>query len=150
VRQKKKRPAGWAPGEPKGRDKASPLTRNASDFQAPVSEQAIQRTVFDHLRWRAAPGVFCFHPPNGGWRSKTEAAIFKGAGVVAGVPDVIVIKAGRVYGLELKAESGRLSNTQRDTLAAMTIAGAICGVSFGLDQALRWLESHALLRGRLS
>jgi hypothetical protein len=28
-------------------------------------EDAIQRAVFQHLRTRAAPGVFAFHPANG-------------------------------------------------------------------------------------
>jgi hypothetical protein len=28
-------------------------------------EAAIQRAVFEHLRVRAAPGVFAFHPANG-------------------------------------------------------------------------------------
>jgi hypothetical protein len=31
-------------------------------------EAAIQRAVFVHLRTRGAPGVFAFHPPNGGYR----------------------------------------------------------------------------------
>jgi hypothetical protein len=70
-------------------------------------EPAIQRAVFDHLRQRGAPGTFAFHPPNGGWRSVIEAAILKGLGVVAGTPDVIVLKGGATYALELKAEGGR-------------------------------------------
>jgi hypothetical protein len=49
-------------------------------------EAAIQRAVFQHLRARAAPGVFAFHVPNGGYRKPVEAAIMKGLGVVAGVP----------------------------------------------------------------
>ena len=65
-------------------------------------EQAIQRAVFDHLRQRGAPGTFAFHPPNGGWRSVIEAAILKGLGVVAGTPDVIVLKGGATYALELR------------------------------------------------
>jgi hypothetical protein len=60
----------------------------------------IQRAVFEHLRVRSAPGIFAFHPPNGGWRWHIEAAILKGLGVRAGVPDVIAVKDGRIYGLE--------------------------------------------------
>ena len=36
-------------------------------------EQIIQRAVFDHLRARAARGVFAFHVPNGGYRKPIEA-----------------------------------------------------------------------------
>jgi hypothetical protein len=61
-------------------------------------EQAIQRALFAHLRVRATPGVFAFHVPNGGWRSRIEAAILKGLGVRAGVPDVFLVKDGRTYG----------------------------------------------------
>jgi hypothetical protein len=99
-------------------------------------EQLIQRTVFDHLRTRAAPGVFAFHVPNGGYRKPIEAAIMKGLGVKAGVPDVIAIHQGRVYGLELKAEGGRATQKQLEAVAAMEAAGAHCCVAQGLDRAI--------------
>jgi hypothetical protein len=113
-----------------------------------LPEQAIQRAVFQHLRQRGAPGTFCFHVPNGGWRSRVEARIFKGLGLTAGVPDVVAIRDGRVFALELKSEHGRLSDSQRATHEAMIAAGAVVGVAIGLDEALRWLEGHRLLTGR--
>jgi hypothetical protein len=88
-------------------------------------EAAIQRAVFAHLRARGAPGVFAFHPANGGWRSPIEGAIFRGLGVVPGTPDVIVIHQGRCYALELKAEGGRATPKQLEVIAAMEAAGAI-------------------------
>ena len=48
--------------------------------------------VFQHLRLRPTAGIFCFHVPNGGARRPIEAAVLKGLGVTAGVPDVIAIK----------------------------------------------------------
>jgi hypothetical protein len=72
-------------------------------------EQAVEAAVFEHLRLRAMPGVFAFHCPNGGARSPIEAKILKAQGVTAGVSDVIAIKGGQVFGLELKAPGGRLS-----------------------------------------
>jgi len=42
-------------------------------------------------RHRRLPGVFAFHSANGGFRKPVEAAIMKGLGVTAGVPDVIAI-----------------------------------------------------------
>jgi hypothetical protein len=65
-------------------------------------EQQIQHAVFEHLALRGASTVFAFHPANGGWRSGVEAAILKGMGVKAGVPDIIAIKNARCYALELK------------------------------------------------
>jgi hypothetical protein len=111
-------------------------------------EQIIQRAVFDHLRMRAAPGVFAFHPANGGYRKPIEAAIMKGLGVKPGVPDVIAIHQGRVYGLELKAEGGSATQKQLEAIAAMEAAGASCCVAEGLDRALACLEAWGLLRGR--
>jgi hypothetical protein len=111
-------------------------------------EQVIQRCVFEHLRLRSQPATFSFHPANGGFRTPIEAKILKGQGVVAGTPDVIVIKAGRVYALELKSPDGRISDAQRSTMDAMTAAGAICSVAYSLDEALAVLERWQVLRGR--
>jgi hypothetical protein len=111
-------------------------------------EDQIQRAVFQHLALRAAPGVFAFHPPNGGWRSRVEAAILKGLGVRAGVPDVIAVKDGRTYALELKPPGGRLTAAQNAAHTALRAAGATVVSSYCLDDAVAQLERWGLLRGR--
>jgi hypothetical protein len=103
-----------------------------------------------HLRLRGAPGVFAFHPANGGYRKPIEAAIMKSMGVRPGVPDVILIHQGKVFGLELKAEGGRITPKQTETIAAMEAAGATVHVAVGIDQALERLETWGLLKGRAS
>jgi hypothetical protein len=109
-------------------------------------EDVIQRAVFEHLCVRCAPGIFAFHPANGGWRSHIEAAILKAVGVVAGTPDIIAIKGGRVFGLEIKSDGGRLSDAQRAVHAALRAAGAEVATAWGLDDALAVLEAWGLLR----
>lgn len=111
-------------------------------------EQQIQRAVFQHIKARGVPGLFAFHPANGGYRKPKEAAIFKGLGVVAGVPDVILIRGGQVFALELKPVGGDLTAAQRDTHLAMRAAGVTVFTAHGLDMALAWLEETGLLRGR--
>lgn len=111
-------------------------------------EDQIQRAIFQHLKARKAPGTFAFHVPNGGSRKPIEAAILKGLGVVAGVPDVIAIRAGHAYGLELKADEGRPTAKQIETIAAMEAAGATVTIATGLDAAIRQLEDWGLLTGR--
>jgi hypothetical protein len=111
-------------------------------------EQNIQRAVFQHLRARAAPGVFYFHCPNGGWRSKIEAAIFRGLGVVPGIPDVLALKDGRLFALELKADRGRLTPVQATAHVLLRQAGATINTAVGLDAAIRQLETWGLLRGK--
>jgi hypothetical protein len=110
-------------------------------------EQGLQRAVFEHLRIRATPGVFAFHVPNGGARSPIEAKILKGQGVVAGVPDILAIKDGVIFGLELKAEGGRLSPAQAACHAALRAAGATVTTAVGLDHALGILEGWRILKG---
>jgi hypothetical protein len=110
-------------------------------------EQQIQRALLEHLRLRGAPDLFAFHCPNGGARTPIEGAIFKSLGVVAGVPDLLIIRDGRVFALELKADSGRVTPAQTETQQRMSAAGAVVGVAVGIDQALAWLQQHKLLRG---
>lgn len=110
-------------------------------------EDQIQRAIVQHYRTRTVPGVFMFAVPNGGVRSKIEAAIMKATGTVAGVPDTIWIKDGQVYGLELKADDGRVTESQLATQAAMVAAGAFCFTAYGLDRALAILKSWGLLKG---
>jgi hypothetical protein len=112
-----------------------------------LDESDIQRAIFMHVRVRGAPNTFAFHVPNGGLRSRTEAAIFKGLGVTAGIPDIIVIRGGRVFALEVKSVTGRLSPEQTKVLALMRAAGCDTGIAYGLDDALAWLELRGLLRG---
>lgn len=71
----------------------------------------------------------------------------KGLGVKAGVPDLVILRAGRAFLLELKADEGRLSDRQRDAHAAIERSGAVVGTAKGVDEALTWLEAHELLRG---
>lgn len=110
-------------------------------------EDAIQRAVFQHLRQRGAPGVFAFHVPNGGKRKPIEAAIMKGLGVTAGVPDVIAIKGGRTYALEIKTEDGRLTDHQLDVGEKLLAAGAEWCCARGLTAAIRQIEEWGLVRG---
>jgi hypothetical protein len=110
-------------------------------------EGAIQSAVFAHLRARGTPGVFAFHPANGGYRKPVEAAILKGMGVLPGVPDIIAIHNGRCFALELKAEGGRPTEIQLATIAAMKAAGAHTAIAVGLNCALAILEGWGLLKG---
>ena len=110
-------------------------------------ESALQRQVPAHVDARSARNTFVFAVPNGGLRSKIEAAILKGLGVRAGVPDLIAIKAGRVCALELKSPRGRLSKAQKETITQLQGAGAIVAVADRLDAALDKLELWGILRG---
>jgi hypothetical protein len=115
-----------------------------------LTEEEIQRAVFQHLRHRGAPGVFAFHPRNGSRDQRHLAGVNSGLGVVSGTPDVIIIKDGTVYGLELKTERGRLSPVQLKVHDEMRAAGCEVAVAYGLDQAVEWLEARGILRGSVA
>ena len=112
-------------------------------------EEQIQRAVVSHLKARSMPGVFFFHPANGGRRTKAEAGIFKALGVRAGVPDLIVVYRAQIFGLELKADSGRLTPIQRQALNDMEVAGARTAVAHSLDEALVTLECWEIGRAHV-
>lgn len=112
-------------------------------------EQEIQRALFQHLRLRGVDGLVAIHVPNGGYRKPFEAAVLKGLGVTAGVPDVLIWHDGQSFAMELKSEGGTVSDSQRDILNRMSAAGVNCAICFGLNNAVRCLEAWKLLQGRL-
>lgn len=109
-------------------------------------ESAIQRAVVQHLRMRGVPGLVFFHVPNGGYRSKSEAAQFKAMGVLPGVADLILFHDGKLHALELKAPGGRASEAQLKFISDIDRAGAYTALAEGLDAALATLEAWSLLR----
>ena len=106
----------------------------------------MHKAVISHLRTRAEPRVFYWHTPNGGKRGIIEASIFKSLGVVAGVPDLVFVHRGECFGLELKADRGKLTPSQVLVHAAMQEAGAKTAVAHSLDEALVTLECWGLLK----
>lgn len=118
--------------------------------QAIMREQDIQIAVVQHLNARGVPGLVFWHTPNGGKRKPIEAAIFKGMGVRAGVSDLILVRLGKIYALELKAENGRASEAQMQFLSDIDRAGAFTAMPAGLNAALATLEAWGLLRGAVT
>jgi hypothetical protein len=76
-------------------------------------EAQLQGAVVAYLRLALPTRAIVFAVPNGGRRDKREAARLKWQGVLPGVPDLLTILDGRVYGVELKAPKGRLSDEQK-------------------------------------
>lgn len=109
-------------------------------------EFAIQRAVVEHLRVRARFGVQWTATANGGKRDARTGAMLKLSGVKAGVPDILLWHKGASFALELKADNGRLSESQHEFLEGLKNAGVYTCVALGLDQALKALKAWNLLQ----
>lgn len=109
-------------------------------------------TEQDHQRWLAqwldnvvGKRGYC-HVPNGGWRSPVEAAIMKGLGVKAGVPDMLIFAPPprrpelRGVAVELKRPGGRLTADQASWIDELKCWGWEAFVAFGWDEARERLE----------
>lgn len=78
-----------------------------------MSEIQLQAKCFQFM-WNEYPSTrrLFFHVPNGGQRNAIEGMQLKASGVVAGIPDMILIHSGKAYGFELKTPTGKVSPVQ--------------------------------------
>jgi hypothetical protein len=101
------------------------------------AEARIQAAIVEWIRV-AAPSVLAFAVPNGGLRSKAEAARMRWTGVLAGVPDLVVIApGGRAFFLEVKTDAGRLSAAQRAIHDHLIALGTPAAIIKSIDDARR-------------
>lgn len=103
-----------------------------------ISWCRIQESRWPELRW-------IHHIPNGGKRSKAEAAGFQAMGVLAGVPDLFLpVPRAWFHGLylEMKALDGKVSKEQDEFLTAAGKQGYCCCACWGADAAIWLIERY--------
>ncbi|MCL2035427.1 MAG: VRR-NUC domain-containing protein [Oscillospiraceae bacterium] len=88
-----------------------------------------------------------FHIPNGGTRKggAIEGARLKAQGVKGGIPDIFLASpCGPYHGLfvELKAEKGRLQDSQKWWIEQLDAQGFRAVVCFGFDEARTEIERY--------
>lgn len=111
-----------------------------------MTEDQIHKAVVAHLSARSIPGTFWFHPANDGKRSFATANRMKSMGMIAGIPDLILLKGGEVFGLEFKSAKGRVRPSQHLIHAAMREAGARTEIVRSVEEALVTLEYWGILK----
>lgn len=124
-----------------------PHDRRAPRRRLRRPEDELQRAAVRWLELRRPP-CFWLHVPNGGGRSRVEAAILKGLGVRAGVPDLLFLAPTGTGGIELKARTGRQSAAQRAVEAEFRRLGLRYAVARDLHQVETILRSWGLLPHR--
>lgn len=117
--------------------------------EKPRADQAEFRltcVIADVLRLRGRPGLYWTHLPFGEARSERTGARLKRMGTRAGAPDFLLIWKGRPIGLELKAEHGRQTDTQRDTETDWALAGGLYRCTKGYQATIDFLEMIDVLK----
>lgn len=79
-----------------------------------MSEIRLQAACYQwtHNNYPQTRGLI-FAVPNGGTRHKIEAMQLKASGLVAGIPDVLLVWKAKIYPFEFKTRSGRLKANQQ-------------------------------------
>jgi hypothetical protein len=104
-----------------------------------TTEDIIQRNIVRALRFKY-PKAIVFAVPNGGARSKATAGILKATGVLAGVSDLVFIYSGAVVFIEVKTESGRQSDTQKEFERKISEHGLTYILARSAEECLKKLE----------
>ncbi len=112
------------------------------------SEEFEQACVIQWARFweRKYPELkYLFHVPNGGSRNAREAANLKAAGVVAGIPDLILPVRKEGYGglyIEMKVEPNKPTERQIDVMEALAGFGNKVAVCYGQEEAKREIAEY--------
>ena len=112
------------------------------------SEAAIQQRVVRLLRTQGPSDIVFLAVPNE--IKRDDWGQFEAMGGLRGAPDLLLIRSGRIYGLELKRASGKSSAAQREVHRHLERAGAFVATAFGLDAAVGYLQAWGLLNRDLA
>lgn len=103
-------------------------------------EERLHRSVAEYLNVAITPPAFWTTFPSGWFKGRVVAAVLRACGLRPGVPDLLFIRDGRAFWIELKAAKGVLSDNQDDTQAALEDAGcevATCSSVGAVEMQLR-------------
>jgi hypothetical protein len=121
----------------------------------PQKETAFHIQLVAMLRWALRPNILFFHCPNGGYRDDREGAKLKAMGVLPGISDLqfhwcevdeLRRKHRHVLHLELKADKGRLTDTQATFALAVKLLGDEYHIARSIDEAIGILGERGLIR----
>ena len=117
-----------------------------------VPESALHTQIADAFRLEIAPAGRV--SPQGVCWFSVDIAAYSGVapglrtrrGVVAGIPDMVVLYEGRAYWIEVKAHDGILSEVQRTVAVAILTADCGYGIARDMAEAVQLLDSWRIPR----
>lgn len=111
---------------------AAPRVKRVRDGNA---EARIQASIVEWIR-TVAPDCIVAAIPNGGLRSKSEAARMKRTGTLAGMPDLAILApVGRAFFIECKSKIGRLEIVQETVIYRLSSLGFETAICRSIDDA---------------
>ena len=104
-----------------------------------MNESALQKQIVHYLRLK---NIFCFAPCNEAFMTLTTAGKKKNFGLIKhyeamgleyGIPDLIIVHDEKVYFVELKSDTGKVSDKQKSVHERLRRAGFIVWVVRDLE-----------------
>lgn len=108
------------------------------------AEEILHQQAAAYLALALPANAVFHHSPNEGIRALAFKAKLARMGTKSGWPDFEIIFTGRVYFLELKSPSGRLSGNQETLHPQLAAAGALVAVCRSLDEVESALRSWGI------
>lgn len=119
-----------------------------------VREHPLQKQIADVLRLEIAPpgkvsrhGVVWWCVDHANYAGEVPG-IRVGRGIIAGVPDVLILHLGAAFMIEIKAEDGELSDAQRAVLCAVLAARGRVAVARDAGEVIETLDYWKIPRAR--
>lgn len=119
-----------------------------------VREHPLQKQIADVLRLEIAPagkvsrhGVVWWCVDHANYAGEVPG-IRIGRGIVAGVPDLLILHHGEAFLIEIKADDGEVSEAQRSVLAACLAASCRVAIARDAAEVLRLLDHWNIPRAR--
>ena len=118
-----------------------------------VSEYQEQCDLIDWCFWnmRRWPELDLIHasangaPLGGGKLGAMRMGMLKKSGLRPGIPDLFLpVARGSFFGayIEMKTKTGKLSENQKEFIAAVEKQGYLCCVAYGAEEAIEFLERY--------
>ena len=131
------------------------MARRPYRLTAPiVREHPLQKQIADVLRLEIAPpgkvsrhGVVWWCVDHANYAGEVPG-IRIGRGIIAGIPDLLLIHLGAVFMIEIKTEDGTLSDAQRGVLCAVLAARGRVAVARDASEVIGILDYWKIPRAR--
>lgn len=105
-----------------------------------MKESLIQGAIVDYLRAVLPKNHRCVAIPNGSRRTASGRAANAVPGLTPGVPDLMIVSAGRVWFIEVKGPKGTLSDAQTDFISWCVVTNTPYCVARSVDDVKIALE----------